>query len=226
MRATLTVHTIRVWDLPTRVFHWALVACVVGSIATSQIGGNAMPWHFRFGYGIASLLLFRVVWGFAGGRWSRFSAFVYSPATTFRFLKGRGRPEHAIGHNPLGSLSVFAMLAFLVAQVSTGLISDDEIAAAGPLTRFVSNATVSAATSYHKSYGKYVLLALIVLHLLAIAYYLIAKRQNLVRPMLHGDKLVATELPDARDDAVSRVAAAIVFGGCAALVTWVVSVLS
>ena len=218
------MHTIRVWDLPTRAFHWALVVCVIGSIATSQIGGNAMAWHFRFGYGIASLLLFRVVWGFTGGHWSRFSAFVYSPVTVIRFLKGGERPEHAVGHNPLGALSVFAMLAFLAAQVSTGVISDDEIAAAGPLTRFVSSATVSAATSYHKNYGKYVLIALIALHLMAITYYLLAKRQNLVRPMLSGDKLVATALTAARDDAVSRIAAAIVFGGCAALVTWVVSV--
>lgn len=216
--------TIRVWDLPTRLFHWLLVCCIIGSVLTSQIGGNAMVWHFRFGFSIASLLLFRVVWGLIGGRWSRFSAFLYSPATMLRYLKGEGRPEHAVGHNPLGAASVFAMLVFLIAQVSTGVFSDDEIAAAGPFTKFVSNATVSAATSYHKSIGKFVLVALIVLHLAAIAYYALAKRENLVRPMINGDKSVHdARLPGSRDDATSRVAAAIVLLACAGLVAWGVS---
>ena len=75
---------IRVWDLPTRLFHWLLVGCIIGSVVTSQIGGNAMIWHFRFGFSIASLLLFRLVWGLIGGRWSRFAAFIYSPATVLR----------------------------------------------------------------------------------------------------------------------------------------------
>src|SRR5690606_3074601 len=110
------------------------------------IGGNAMNWHFRFGFSIASLLMFRIVWGLIGGRWSRFSAFLYSPATVLRYLKGDGNPEQAIGHNPLGAASVFAMLVFLIAQVGTGVFSDDEIAAVGPFAKFVSNATVSAAT--------------------------------------------------------------------------------
>lgn len=216
--------TIRVWDLPTRVFHWLLVCCIIGSVVSSQIGGNAMAWHFRFGFTIASLLLFRLVWGLIGGRWSRFSAFLYSPATMVRYLKGDSRPEHAIGHNPLGAASVFAMLVVLVAQVSTGLFSDDEIAAVGPFAKFVSNATVSSATSYHTTIGKYLLLALIVLHLAAIAYYALAKRQNLVPSMVSGDKtLPGAPLAGSRDDATSRIAAAIVLIACASLVAWGVS---
>ena len=218
-----STNTIRVWDLPTRLFHWLLVACVIGSVVSSQIGGNAMIWHFRFGFTIASLLLFRLVWGLIGGRWSRFTAFLYSPRTVLRYLKGEGKPEHAVGHNPLGAASVFAMLAFLIAQVSTGVFSDDEIAAVGPFAQFVSNATVSAATSYHKTYGKFVLLGLIVLHLAAIGYYYLAKRENLVKPMLNGDKPVAGQLPASRDDAASRIAAALVLGACASLVAWGVS---
>lgn len=217
-------HSIRVWDLPTRLFHWMLVACIIGSVVTSQIGGDAMPWHFRFGFAIASLLLFRLVWGLIGGRWSRFASFLYSPATVLRYLKGDARPEHAVGHNPLGAASVFAMLVVLIAQVSTGVVSDDEIAAVGPFAQFVSNATVSAATTYHKTVGKFLLVALIVLHLGAIAYHYFAKRDNLVRPMLHGDKvLTATGMPGSRDDAVSRLAAAVVLAACAALVRWGVS---
>ncbi len=216
--------TIRVWDLPTRLFHWLLVGCIIGSVVTSQIGGNAMVWHFRFGFAIASLLLFRLVWGLIGGRWSRFASFLYSPRTVLRYLKGQGAPEHAIGHNPLGAASVFAMLVILVAQVSTGVVSDDEIAAFGPFAKFVSSNTVSLATTYHKSYGKFMLIALIALHLLAIAYYYFAKRDNLVRPMLAGDKTVTTgPLPGSRDDAVSRLAAAMVLVACSGLVTWGVS---
>lgn len=218
-------HTIRVWDLPTRLFHWLLVGCVIGSVVTSQIGGNAMIWHFRFGFSIASLLLFRLVWGLIGGRWSRFSSFIFGPGTALRYLRGQGHPEHAVGHNPLGAASVFAMLIFLIAQVSTGVFSDDEIAAVGPFAKFVSNATVSLATSYHKSYGKFVLIALIVLHLLAIAYYYFAKRNNLVKPMIDGDKSLTTgPMPGSRDDAVSRLAAAVVLAACSGLVAWGVSI--
>jgi len=215
--------SIRVWDLPTRLFHWLLVACIIGSVVTSQIGGNAMVWHFRFGFTIASLVLFRLVWGLIGGRWSRFAAFLYSPATVLRYLRGHGKPEHTVGHNPLGAASVFAMLVLLIAQVSTGVISDDEIAAVGPFAKFVSNATVSLATSYHKTYGKLLLLALIVIHLAAIMFYYVAKRDNLVKPMLSGDKAIATPLPGSRDDAVSRLAAAVVMLASAAFVAWGVS---
>ena len=212
--------TVRVWDLPTRIFHWALVVCIAGSVVTSQIGGNAMPWHFRFGYCIASLLLFRLVWGFVGGRWSRFSRFIYSPMTVLRYLTGRAGPEHSIGHNPLGAASVFAMLSFLLAQVGSGVFSDDEIAASGPLTKFVSGATVGIATHYHKGIGKYVLLGLVVLHVAAIVFYLLRKRENLVRPMLGGDKLVEATVESSRDDPRSRVTAAVVFALCAGLVAW------
>lgn len=215
--------SIRVWDLPTRLFHWLLVAAVTGSVVTAQLGGNAMVWHFRCGFTIATLLLFRLVWGFVGGRWSRFAAFIYSPATVMRYLRGQGRPEHAVGHNPLGAASVFAILGVLIAQFSTGLISDDEIAAVGPFAQFVSNATVSLATGYHKGYGKTLLIALVVLHVAAILFYFFVRHDNLVKPMLDGDKLLAGKLPPSRDDGVSRLAAAVVFAACAALVGWAVS---
>jgi len=219
----MPTESIRVWDLPTRLFHWLLVASVIGSVVTAQLGGNAMVWHFRCGFTIASLLFFRLIWGIVGGRWSRFAAFIYSPATVMRYLRGQGRPEHAVGHNPLGAASVFAMLAVLVAQVSTGVFSDDEIAAVGPFAKFVSNATVSLATGYHKGYGKTLLIALVVLHLAAILFYFFARRDNLVKPMLDGDKPHAGKLPSSRDDAASRLAAAVVFAACATLVAWGVS---
>jgi cytochrome b len=215
-----TLNKVRVWDLPTRIFHWALVAGVLGLAISGTIGGNAMIWHFRFGYAVLTLLLFRIVWGLVGGRWSRFGAFIYSPQSVFNYLKGRGKAEHSVGHSPIGAGSVFAMLGILLAQVGTGLLSDDEIAFAGPLTRFVSNASVSLATNYHKNIGKWILLALVVLHILAIVFYL-WRKHNLVGAMLHGDKELVTRVAPSRDDAASRTAALVVLAACAGGVYWI-----
>lgn len=215
-----TLTKVRVWDLPTRLFHWGLVIGVSGLAISGTVGGNAMVWHFRFGYTVLTLLLFRVVWGLVGGRWSRFGAFVYAPQSLINYLKGKGRPEHSVGHSPVGALSVFAILAILVLQVSSGLVSDDEIAFAGPLTAFVSNATVSLATNYHTNIGKWILLGLVVLHIVAIAFYLLRK-QNLVHAMVHGDKELVRPAPASRDDLASRTAALLVFMLCAGLSYWI-----
>jgi cytochrome b len=217
-----SIHRVRVWDLPTRIFHWALVAGVIGLLVTGTIGGNAMVWHFRFGYSVLTLLLFRIVWGLVGGRWSRFGAFIYSPQSVINYLKGRGKPEHGVGHSPIGAGSVFAMLGFLLAQVGTGLLSDDEIAFSGPLTRFVSGSVVSLATNYHKNIGRWILLALVLLHIAAIVFYL-WRKHNLVNAMLHGDKELVTPVPPSRDDKSSRLLALAVLGVCAAAVYWVSS---
>lgn len=210
---------VRVWDLPTRIFHWSLVICVIGLIVSGQIGGAAMAWHFRLGYAVLSLLLFRLCWGLAGGHWSRFRTFIYSPATLLRYLKGQGQPELSVGHTPLGSGPVFAMLFFLLAQVATGLISDDEIASSGPLTRFVSGSLVSQATAYHTEIGKLILFVLVATHVGAILFYYFLKREDLVRPMLHGDKEISRPAPSSRDDFRSRTVAAVLFAVCAGLVT-------
>jgi len=220
--ASIHLHKVRVWDLPTRVFHWALVVCIVGLIITGNVGGNAMVWHFRMGLTVLALLLFRLVWGLIGGRWSRFAAFIYSPRSIINYLKGKARPEHSVGHTPMGAGSVFALLAVLLAQVGSGLISDDEIAFAGPLSRFVSGATVNLATNYHKNIGKWIILALVVLHIAAIVFYL-WRKQNLIKPMLHGDKQLTAAMPASRDDAASRAAALAIFGICVAFVVWVAS---
>ncbi len=213
---------VRVWDLPTRVFHWGLVFAVVGLVTTAQIAGNAMVWHFRFGYAVLSLLLFRLIWGVVGGHWSRFSSFLYAPSTLVQYLKGRGAPEHGIGHNPLGAFSVFALLGFLLLQVGSGLVSDDEIAATGPFARFVSRAVVSKGTFYHTSVGKVILIVLVITHVSAIIFYRYRKGENLVRPMILGDKQTMIEVQGSRDDTGSRTLAAILFAGCILLVAWLV----
>lgn len=219
----LTAHRIRVWDLPTRLFHGALLLCVVGLVITGNLGGNWMVWHFRLGYSVLTLLLFRLVWGFIGGHWSRFASFIYAPSSVIAYFKGQGKAEHSVGHNPLGAGSVFALLLFLGLQVGTGLISDDEIANQGPLARFVSGARVSLATWWHKDVGKWVLTALVALHIAAILFYLFKKKDNLIRPMIEGDKELTVRVAASRDDAASRVMAAIVLALCAGLVYWIVS---
>ncbi|VTU17263.1 putative Ni/Fe-hydrogenase B-type cytochrome subunit [Variovorax sp. PBL-E5] len=212
----------RVWDLPTRLFHWILAVAVIGLIATGL--GDIMEWHFRLGYAVLSLLLFRLIWGFVGGRWSRFHAFVYAPSSLVAYLGGRGHPDHLIGHTPLGALSVFGVLGILAVQVSTGLVSDDEISASGPLTRFVSDAVVSAATGWHKAPGKWIVIALVSLHVLAVLYYVFVKRRPLVRPMISGDKLITEgAAPSSRDDAASRLVALVVFALCAGFAAWIAS---
>lgn len=216
--------TVRVWDLPTRIFHALLVLAVVALVVTAKIGGNWMEWHLRLGHAVLALLLFRLLWGFLGGRWSRFAQFIYRPAQVWAYLRGTGSPLHSIGHTPTGALSVFAMLGVLGAQVGSGLFSDDEIAFFGPLTRFVSADTVSLATHYHKAIGQWLLLGLIALHLLAVAYYQWVRHQPLVGAMLHGDKPISPALgqvPAARDGWPQRLLALCLALCCIAVSAWV-----
>jgi len=216
---------VRVWDLPTRSFHWLLVIFVVFSIVSAHVGGGAMVWHMRSGYAIFTLLAFRLVWGFTGGHWSRFRSFLYSPATSLRYLRGASLPHehHHVGHNPLGAGSVFALLGVLAVQVATGLVADDEIATTGPLIKYVSSAASSLATRWHKNYGQWIIVALAVLHIGAITFYWLKRRQNLVAPMLHGDKLLTADVPPSLDSTGSRGLAFAIAAACAIGVAAVVS---
>ena len=217
-------YSVRVWDLPTRIFHWVLALCVCASLTSAWLGGNAMVWHLRFGYGVFTLLAFRLAWGFFGGRWSRFESFAYSPAASLRYLRGQSRPEehHHVGHNPLGAFSVFGLLAILAAQVGTGLFADDEISTTGPLIKFVSGATSGKLTYWHTNFGQWLIVALVVLHIGAVLFYLLRRQQNLMRPMLSGDKFLAAEAPASIDTLASRTLALVIFVAAAGLITWLV----
>lgn len=216
------MHKVIVWDLPTRLFHWSLVACVFALVVTGNVGGNAMVWHGRLGYVVLGLLLFRTLWGFVGGRWSRFSSFIYHPATLLNYLKGQVKPEHQVGHNPLGMLSVFALLGLLLAQVASGLVSDDEIAFSGPWVSLVSSDTIEWATRYHTTIGKMLLIALVVLHVLAIAVHKLVRKHDLVRPMLTGTKQLDYAAPSSADSLGLRLLALGLAAACAAVVWWLV----
>jgi cytochrome b len=213
---------VRVWDLPTRVFHWLLAAAVIGLVISGKLGGNALVWHLRLGLGVFTLLGFRLLWGMVGGRWSRFASFLVAPATLLRYLRGQHRPgDHfEVGHNPLGALSVLSMIAVLVVQVATGLVADDEIATTGPLNKYVATATGLLATGWHKGYGQWALLALVALHVAAIVVYRL-RGQNLVTPMITGDKPLPPEVPAAIDTVASRGLALAVWAACVAGAVWI-----
>jgi cytochrome b len=178
---------IRVWDLPTRIFHWALAALVVFSFTTGRIGGDWMAWHLKSGYAILTLVLFRIAWGFVGSDSARFARFLRGPRSAVAYARDlfAGRHPVVAGHNPLGGWMVAAMLLAIALQAATGLFSDDEIATQGPLAVKVSNGTVSRMSAIH-SWWEWAIVALVVLHVAAIAAYRWKWNVRLVAPMLHG----------------------------------------
>jgi cytochrome b len=190
---------IRVWDLPTRIFHWALVALVVFSFATGKIGGDWMKWHLRSGYTILTLVLFRVVWGVVGSETARFAHFVRGARAVAAYGRATLARVHPaiVGHNPAGGWMVVLMLAVLAFQAATGLFSDDEIATQGPLAAKVSDAVVSRMSSLHSA-NEWVLAALAGLHVIAIAAYRLKWDIRLVAPMIHGSMPAASGVAEPR----------------------------
>ena len=177
--------TIRVWDLPIRLFHWLLVACIIGSLVTIHLFDSAIEIHAYFGYCILTLLVFRLIWGFVGSRHARFASFAPNRKAIVDYLQGKSL--RFLGHNPIGALSVFALLFVLSVQAVTGLFVDDEIAFQGPLAKYVTNTVVSFLSEIHEG-NQVVIYALITIHILAIWYYKKFKGENLIKPMITGDK--------------------------------------
>ena len=180
---------IPVWDLPTRLFHWLLVVMVAVSFITGNIGGNAMQYHEWSGFAILILLTFRITWGFVGSRTSRFRDFVKGPAAVWRYATAlaRGKSERYLGHNPLGGWSVLAMLLALFVQAATGLFANDDIITEGPLFLWVSKPVSDWLSGIHRL-NRVLIMALVATHLAAVLFYLVIKRENLIKPMLTGIK--------------------------------------
>ncbi|UOA10110.1 MULTISPECIES: cytochrome b/b6 domain-containing protein [Methylobacter] len=185
--------TIHIWDLPHRLFHWLLAVSVAASYITAKIGGSLIDWHGRLGIFILGLLIFRIIWGFIGSTHSRFSTFFPTFSRLAAYLKGRWQ---GIGHNPLGALSVIALLTTVAVQVGTGLFANDDIAFEGPLFDFVDKSFSNKLTGLHST-TFYVLLGFVVLHIVAIIFYRWVKKTNLVTPMLTGKKEIPVALAEA-----------------------------
>lgn len=183
---------IRVWDPALRLFHWTLAFLVTASWVLGQFGPSRMTLHFWSGYAIIALLVFRLVWGLVGPRPARFAHFIKGPRAVWGYARGffSREPSFWDGHNPMGALSVIAMLALLVVQVATGLVSDpDDFINVGPLADQVSRATNKAAVGWHHL-GATLILILVVLHVAIVLWYRFWKREDLIRPMITGWKIV------------------------------------
>lgn len=187
----------KVWDLPTRLFHWALAALVATGWYFGEFGPFIKTWHFYCGYAIGVLLLARIMWGFVGNRAARFSGFIYGPGAFVAYARRlfRRSPSHWPGHNPMGGWSVIALLVLLCVQVGTGLFTDDDIANAGPLTPYVSGTLSARLTAIHHLNSK-LILGLVILHVGMIVFYRLWKRENLVHPMITGWKTVKRGPPE------------------------------
>lgn len=182
----------RVWDPLLRGFHWLLAALVILAWCLGKFGPIKMTLHFWCGYTIAGLLIFRLIWGFVGPEPARFSSLLHGPGATFTYLRRMflRQPSYWPGHNPLGALSVIAMIAVLAAQVTSGLISDpDDFINVGPLASYVSSATRTRAVGAH-TVGATAILILVVLHVAVILFYRFWKREDLIHPMVTGWKWV------------------------------------
>ena len=185
---------VQVWDLPVRLFHWVLVALLIGSYVTAQI--DELEWHMRCGECVLALLVFRIVWGLVGSDTARFVRFIRGPRAVWRHFTAHPG-ETAVGHNPAGGWAVLAMIIVLCAQVGTGLFADDDISEEGPFARFVTRPTRKLLTGLHDRNFN-ILLGLIALHVVAIGAYWLVRGENLVWPMVTGRRLFAGAEPARR----------------------------
>jgi cytochrome b len=209
----------KVWDLPVRVFHWAIVLLILAAWVTQYF--NKMDVHMWIGEWILALLLFRIVWGFVGSDTARFTRFLRSPVAALRHLAHlrRREPDREIGHNAAGGWMVLVMLALIGVQTGTGLFSNDDGDTEGPLMHLVSKDRSDFLSHIHHLNFR-AIEAVIVLHVLAIVAYAVLKRQNLLRPMVTGTKLMPAEAvaPRLVNPVWAVVTLAVAFG----VVVWVV----
>lgn len=181
----------RVWDLPTRFFHWTLVLLIALQYATGEYHFLDMRWHFWFGYATLALIAFRLLWGFCGSQTSRFADFLRGPRAVFAYIRAlfSTNPQTPIGHNPLGGWSVLALLASVAVQSVSGMFASDDIDTDGPLVAHVSDATVKLMTRVHH-WNENVLLILVCLHVAAVLLYVLVKHDDLITPMFSGRRCV------------------------------------
>ncbi len=205
------------WDLPTRLFHWLIVALVFFSWYSVEILED-MDKHFLSGYCALGLLLFRLTWGFLGTNYARFKSMLYSPAQIWSYASNLFKKDSQkfTGHNPLGSLSVFALLGVMLLQAISGLFSNDEDWYFGPLSDYVSTKTADRLTEFHHLNFN-ILLGLIVLHILAVFFYLFFKKENLLLPMISGKKSIDDQAANAVVSSKSGIALVILIVWAAAV---------
>lgn len=177
-----------IWDIPTRLFHWAIVIALCYSWYSMEIEED-LDHHFLSGYIALGLILFRLIWGLIGSRYSKFGSFVYRPSEIVAYAKtffGRDGGKYA-GHNPLGGLSVLVLLLLILIQAGTGMFADDEYYYFAPLNKFVSASAATVITQFHGLNAKFIL-GFALLHIVAIIFYRLYKREKLAMAMITGRK--------------------------------------
>lgn len=210
--------TVKIWDLPIRFFHWALVlSCVVCWTTATQFE-DAMRWHFYAGYVTLALLLFRLLWGKFGSSTARFSVGSLQDLLNYGRTLFQTQPSYTPGHNPVGTWSAMALIASAFTVSVSGLFANDAVLSKGPLARWVSDNTSDYLSDLHQISFNF-LVGMVVIHLTAIAYYRIVKREDLVTPMLTGKK----QLPESVEGIyfVSNTRALMLLLIAAALVGWI-----
>jgi cytochrome b len=193
-----------------RLTHWLLLLAVSGSWLTAELAGNAFRWHEYCGYTVLVLVSFRLLWGLVGTRHARFASFLRGPGAVLSYvgrLRSQSTYRPSIGHNPLGGWVVLLMLLLLLAQATTGLFANDEVANTGPLYGWISGHQSDALTRWHHRIFT-VLQVIVGLHITAALLYLIVRRDNLIRPMVTGRK-PADEVPAGEELRESRTALAV-----------------
>ncbi len=190
---------IKVWDVPTRLFHWTMVPVFAGLWFTAEQGGDWMEWHLRLGMLMLVLVLFRVLWGLCGSQTARFGNFLAGPARIRAYLAGQLPVTAQPGHNPLGGWMVLALLLALLLQAGMGLFAADvnSYLYDGPLKVLIDGELAEQVTGWHKDWFD-VLLLLAALHVLAVAFYKVGRNTDLVRPMLSGMKALPGEVAPLR----------------------------
>lgn len=213
-----------VWDWPVRVAHWVIVLLVVALVTTGKIGNEALVWHMRFGETLLVVVLFRIVWGFAGSGNARFASFLRGPAAIARYARSLLHGPHEVHatHNPLGGWMVIALLLAMLVQAGAGLMTQDDIGNEGPLVKHVSDALSERAGYLHRR-AWWVVAGLAAVHIAAVVAYLVVLRDNLVRPMFSGEKRLPAKAANPAGAAASTPRALVLLAVCAAVVWWVVN---
>ena len=211
--------SVPVWDMPTRLFHWLLVAMMAGAFLTYEFGDINMTYHKWNGYGLLTLVLYRLMWGVFGSNTAQFSNFVRGPGALWRYLKSQrtSRPQKVLGHNPVGGLMIIALLALILLQGAMGLFTTDDILVQGPLVHLVPSAWSDLAGTLHRI-GFYIIAGFAAVHILAATFYWVVKKENLIRAMLTGRKPAAEVPPGETLAAKPLILAAVLLGLSAALV--------
>jgi cytochrome b len=190
---------VKVWDVGVRVFHWALTLLLVLQVVTGKLGGRWMPWHVAAGYGVLVLVVFRILWGFGGGTHARFSSFLKGPVPAYRFARRLFSREAVpqLGHNPLGGWMVVAMIAAFAFQAVTGLFANDGVETEGPFATRVGLDVSDYLSRLHRI-DVYVLMVLAGLHIAAVLYHWLFKKEDLIGSMVDGRKRVPAALLEDR----------------------------